>query len=282
MSSYPWFRFYSETIRDEKFELMTEESEFDYLAILGGWSLLLCLANASPIRGSLYITTQKGYTKQRIINLLKLSNEAGEKLINLFIEYGMIDIDENQVYRIKNWNYRQSPSDTSNERVQRHRKKKKEEQQQKEDCNVTCNNDVTLHVTDDSSSSSSSASESFSLNDLNCITPFTMDKAIEERDLTQIYMNVTGNMGLPINVNDRESIISALFSIFSEKREKTTDYLRPFFKAWCDRGYSKTNQSWLDWASSGEIPVPKGKTKKLVSHSNNGNDPYAGAQVFNE
>lgn len=93
--------------------------------------------------------------------------------------------------------------------------------------------------------------------ELENITPWTRDEVNEERELATIYMNVTGNMGLPVKQTDRKALIDSLRDIHANKNSHTTEYLRPFFKTWCERGYSKTNIGWLDWAMSGEVKDKK-------------------------
>lgn len=93
--------------------------------------------------------------------------------------------------------------------------------------------------------------------DLEGINQFTRDEAEEERQLVTIYMNVTGNMGLPVKSADRKALIESLRDIHANKNSHTAEYLRPFFKAWCDRNYSKTNIGWLDWAMSGQVQDKK-------------------------
>jgi len=93
--------------------------------------------------------------------------------------------------------------------------------------------------------------------DLEGINQYSLDEEIEERELVTIYMNVTGNMGLPVKQTDRRALIEAMRDIHANKNSHTMEYLRPFFKAWCERGYSKVNIGWLDWAISGEVKDKK-------------------------
>lgn len=115
----------------------------------------------------------------------------------------------------------------------------------------------------ESASASESAFESESESELKedpeleGISPFTLDERIEEHELATIYMNVTGNMGLPVKATDRRAILDSLREIHSNKNSHTADYLRPFFKAWCERSYSKINPGWLDWALAGEVKDKK-------------------------
>lgn len=253
MTDYPWFRYYSETPHDKKLDLIAEESEFDYLLVLGAWSVLLCVANGSPVRGSLYVTTKKRYSNGYLSKLLRLPEKDTDKLLKFFLEYEMLELDENGAYRIKNFEKRQYKSDSSTPRVTKHRanKKKEKEAAEAEECNA----DETLHETLHSVSASASVSDS--LNELEGITPFTMDAAIEDYELATIYTNVTGNMGLPVSEKDKKSIINSIREIYSGKKEGTKDYLKLYFEAWRDRKYQKTNFGWLDWALAGEIPEKK-------------------------
>jgi len=93
----------------------------------------------------------------------------------------------------------------------------------------------------------------------NLITPNQLYEAIEEHELVTIWMNVTGNMGLPTKTGDADAVINSMRDIESTKKEKTQEYLKPFFKAWKERGYSPMNPSWLDWAKCGKIPDKKAK-----------------------
>lgn len=95
--------------------------------------------------------------------------------------------------------------------------------------------------------------------ELEGINQYTREEVSEERELVTIYMNVTGNMGLPVKSGDRIALIESLRDIHANKNSHTTEYLRPFFKAWCDRSYSKTNIGWLDWAMAGEVKDKKDK-----------------------
>lgn len=100
--------------------------------------------------------------------------------------------------------------------------------------------------------------------ELEGISPFTLDERIEEHELATIYMNVTGNMGLPVKQTDRRAVFDAIREIHANKNSHTVEYLRQFFKAWCERSYSKTNIGWLDWAMAGEVKDKKHPVKQEV------------------
>lgn len=106
--------------------------------------------------------------------------------------------------------------------------------------------------------------------ELEGINQFTLDEKIEEHELATIYMNVTGNLGLPVKAIDRKTLIEALREIYYTKKDQTAEYLKPFFTAWCDRNYSKMNPGWIDWAIAGEIKLKK--DSHLTDNSNNSNE----------
>lgn len=45
-------------------------------------------------------------------------------------------------------------------------------------------------------------------------------------------------------------------------RDCTADDLRPYYAAWCSKGFKPINLAWLSWAESGVIPEYNGKTLK--------------------
>lgn len=75
-----------------------------------------------------------------------------------------------------------------------------------------------------------------------------------------IYCSVTGN--ITFGSGNRDNDIERIAKIFLVKGFDTTDYLRPFWYAWRQRRYSKSNSAWLDWAVAGEIPKAKSATQR--------------------
>lgn len=112
--SNPWFRLYSEFSHDPKVQMMSEAMQRRYV-------MLMCM------RCSNYIVTLH---ETEIAFQLRITETELAETKALFISKGFID--EN--WNLLNWEKRQFKSDSSRERVARHRAKKKEE----------VNNDVTL------------------------------------------------------------------------------------------------------------------------------------------
>lgn len=75
----------------------------------------------------------------------------------------------------------------------------------------------------------------------------------------KIFTDVTGMATFPAK-DEKQSIhaITALLARYD--RQKIVTFLKPFYRAWVDRGYMKTNCAWLtEWAVAGEIPTKNTK-----------------------
>lgn len=153
---YPWFRVYSELIRDTKLKHFASDMQYDMPFAWGIWAGILCLANESPIRGKLYITENVTMNIEDLGDFLYCVNDIGhimESLQNL----GMVYLDENGAWCISNWDARQYIT-SSAERTREWRKKKKngdvtvtsQSVTCDTDCDTDCDADCDAAVTDDS------------------------------------------------------------------------------------------------------------------------------------
>ncbi len=122
-STFPWFRWYNEASNDKKIESICENLSVDYATAVGAWTLLMSAAAVSPVRGSLYVTLQIRYSNTAVTKTMRCNNDVAEKLLQEFINYSMIELDENGGYRLINFQKRQPPSDNSSQRVQKFRSK---------------------------------------------------------------------------------------------------------------------------------------------------------------
>lgn len=112
MNDMKWFRFYSEFVDDPKIAMMTDSDQLL-------WVKALCLASDSKLRG--YITL----SDDEICWKLRITIETWKHAVDKFRAKGMIEHTD-KGYRITNWDKRQFSSDSSTERVKKHRQKKKE------------------------------------------------------------------------------------------------------------------------------------------------------------
>ncbi|MGE3479629.1 MAG: hypothetical protein AB7G80_09180 [Dongiaceae bacterium] len=120
----PWFRLYSEFATDPKVQFLSETLQRRYI-------MLLCY----KCNGEL-----EKLSDEELAFALRITVEELVKTIEIFQEKGMIGPNREVI----GWDKRQYKSDTSKERVKRHRDMKRK-------CNVTvtqCNGDVTAPDTD--------------------------------------------------------------------------------------------------------------------------------------
>lgn len=148
--SPPWFRFYSETLTDRKIDRICRITEQPKVVIIGAWSILMALANDSPIRGILLLTEDMPFTLEELADEMGLPVNMALSILDEFERFDMLHQNDGTYY-LTNWDKRQFTSDSSTERVRRHRERKQEEEQEDvaEADTVTvdaepCNADVTL------------------------------------------------------------------------------------------------------------------------------------------
>lgn len=116
-----WFRMYSEFATDAKVQMMSEAMQRRYL-------MLMCLRCSNAL-----VTLHD----EEIAFQLRISDEELAETKALFIKKGFID----SAWNLLNWEKRQFASDSSKERVAKHRALQKQKQEQ------ASNADVTLHET---------------------------------------------------------------------------------------------------------------------------------------
>jgi len=152
----PWFKVWHEMKGDMKFSRIARELNLDFISIAGAWTLILCAAAASPIRGSLHITSGEAYNLEDVSALLRTPNDLTNKLVNAFMEKDMLTLEGNGTLTVTNFEKRQESADpTAKDRMKKWRSR-----------NVTRNGRVTVtrNVTRSLRVESESESESESEN----------------------------------------------------------------------------------------------------------------------
>ncbi|MFA5379143.1 MAG: phage replisome organizer N-terminal domain-containing protein [Dehalococcoidia bacterium] len=119
----PWFRFYSETLRDRKMERLARVTGQSKALIVGVWATLLSLANDSPTPGVLLLTEDIPLMLDDFILETGVESKLLDGILEAFIEMRMLTLADG-VCRITNWDKRQFKSDSSVERVRAHRERK--------------------------------------------------------------------------------------------------------------------------------------------------------------
>src|SRR6478609_3146519 len=117
-----WFRFYHEALDDPKVQRLPGD-------LYKAWVNILCLASRNGKRGYLPAAEDVGFA-------LRTSTEAAQSIIDELRTFGLIDNTDDGL-QPHNWPERQRPSDTSNDRVARHRAKNKDNNEGNVTGNVT-------------------------------------------------------------------------------------------------------------------------------------------------
>jgi DnaD/phage-associated family protein len=144
----PWLRFYIETAADKKIKRIATVMHLDKYMVVGAWAIILTMAKASPIEGSLFIASNVPATLHDIGEEMGIeSYDTLAGLMRWFIEMEMIEVlryEDREFYHLLHWHERQFRSDISADRVREHRQRKKEQ-----GSNDTETFHVTLHETKD-------------------------------------------------------------------------------------------------------------------------------------
>ena len=57
MTPMPWFRFYSEAVRDTKLRRIARKTDRPFAETVGTWAIILSFASESPKRGTVAVTS---------------------------------------------------------------------------------------------------------------------------------------------------------------------------------------------------------------------------------
>ena len=137
----PWFRFYSEALRDRKIEWVCRKTGHPKALVLGVWAIVLALANDSPERGALLLVEDQPLGLDDMMIETGLDWDTTAQLWSAFESMQMVAHIEG-VWYVAKWGGRQFQSDDSTARVKRWR-----EEQNGEDVTLQSNVTETLHDT---------------------------------------------------------------------------------------------------------------------------------------
>lgn len=118
MATSLWFRCYTEIKRDRKLRRLPPEHRWV-------WVVLMALAKESPLEGQLLISEDIPLTIDDIADEAAVEPEDAAQAIERFKEQNML-YEEDGVFVLANWDKRQFVSDTSTDRVRKHRQRKDE------------------------------------------------------------------------------------------------------------------------------------------------------------
>jgi hypothetical protein len=124
-----WFRFYSDALHSKKLTRAAMELNIPYCYALGYWSAVLCLGNESPIRGYLMLTEKQSLDIVDIAGAFRADEATTQAVLDVFTSKELLEKVRKKIH-IVGWNDRQKESDSSTNRVRKHRDLRSK-------CNVT-------------------------------------------------------------------------------------------------------------------------------------------------
>lgn len=143
MSDIKWIKITTNIFDDEKIKIIDTYPARDEILVI--WFKLLTLAGKSNCSGLLFVTDRIAYTPSMLATIFNREQTVVEMALGVFIKYGMISVEDNEVIAICNWEKHQNIDgmekirEQTRRRVSNHRNKQKLLSQPVED--------VTLHVT---------------------------------------------------------------------------------------------------------------------------------------
>jgi len=126
-----WVRWYEDVTDDKKLIRAARDLQMPFCWVVGAWGLILLLARASPVRGTLLVATGQPLTAAEIAETFRETLPVTNRVLHAFVDVEMLGLD-GPSYVVVNYGRRQFESDgSSTERVRKHRAKGRGETFQK-------------------------------------------------------------------------------------------------------------------------------------------------------
>lgn len=145
MAEVKWIKITTDIFDDEKIKIIDTMPARDEILVI--WFKLLALSGKTNHSGMLFMSNKIPYTPEMLSAVFNRELNVVKLALSTFTSFGMIEIEENEIICISNWDKHQNIDGLekirlqTNERVKRNREKKK--QLLLNDCNATCNVTVT-------------------------------------------------------------------------------------------------------------------------------------------
>lgn len=146
MAEITWIKLKTDMFENDKIKLIEALPDADTIIVI--WIKLLASAGKANSNGYIMLTENIPMNIEEMSTIFGRPLNTVRLAIQTFRRYGMIEMDENEVVRIANWEKHQNVDGMekirlqTKERVAKHRAKKKVESLPEPKSNVTCN--VTL------------------------------------------------------------------------------------------------------------------------------------------
>lgn len=150
MSEIKWIKLTTSMFEDEKVDFIESLPETDSILII--WIKLLTLAGKCNMKGHIFLTENIPYTDEMLAHKFRRPLSTVRLALETFKRLGMIEVDENSVIQICNWEKHQNIDGMERIREQNRIRKQKEREKTKfllEDSDMSrdMSRDVTENVT---------------------------------------------------------------------------------------------------------------------------------------
>ena len=153
MSEVKWIKISTGIFDDEKIKLIEAMPDSDTILVI--WIKLLALAGRQNDHGQVYLTEVTPYNDKMLARIFDRKEATVKLAIRTFVEFGMVDILDNQAISITNWSKHQNVDglekirESGRERVKKFREKQRslcdKEEKREDKTRIEGNVTVTLH-----------------------------------------------------------------------------------------------------------------------------------------
>ncbi|WP_255472881.1 phage replisome organizer N-terminal domain-containing protein [Planomicrobium sp. CPCC 101079] len=124
MSDVKWIKLSTQMFEDEKIRLIESMPEADTILIV--WVKLLSQAGRANANGYIYLSETIPYTDEMLATIFNRPLSTVRMALEVFRNFGMIDVDENHFISISNWEKHQNVAGLDKIREQNRLRKQKE------------------------------------------------------------------------------------------------------------------------------------------------------------
>lgn len=131
MSNVKWIKLSTQMFEDEKIKLIEHMPDADTILII--WVKLLSQAGKANANGYIYLSENIPYTDEMLATIFGRPLNTVRMALEIFKQFGMIDIDDNHFINIENWEKHQNVAgldkirEQTRKRVAKHRESQKVE-----------------------------------------------------------------------------------------------------------------------------------------------------------
>ena len=155
MSEVKWIKITTDIFNDEKMLLIESMPDSDSIIVI--WFKLLALAGKSNNGGLVMMSDKVPYTKEMLPILFRRKATVVELALHTFVQFGMIEILDNDTILISNWEKHQNVDQLEKIRIGQRERQKEYRKRQKKKVMLPLHNSNTLESSISNSKSTSNS-----------------------------------------------------------------------------------------------------------------------------